>query len=333
MSGDYSIRTTGNGPIDSNENGLLTLLGQHTRLRRRYTKTKVIEGLAINKYNCNGNGVTFNDLLKNGLARHKRQAQTTLKRCRANKILFTLGDHRPQRYYPTCLKYQILEKKKFENIPLNHTEVDHTISNSTSQVLESKKMQNFYEVLCSVGNPPLGVHKIQLKTTIHPEFYKDVSGDLTERNKAKQREERFGGRVHAKYLLYPNGTIMVHIACSNNPYRLETDEDQSILFSFLGQVRDRLLYILSDLNERIVPHLMEWRLVGCDINRDVEITEVMQLSGLDIQLKHADRVFRLYIRSNGGKAFYRAEESIKDDSPLYKALSHIRNPAETNYAD
>ncbi len=319
MSGDYSIRTTGNGPIDSNENGLLTLLGQHPRLRRRYTKAKVIEGLAINKYNCNGKGVTFNDLLVNGLARHKRQAQTTLKRCLAMKVLFTLGDHRPQKYYATCLKYEIIQKKKLENIPIDHTEVGHAISDPLSQVLRS------------IGNAPLGVHKIQLKTTIHPQFYKDVSGDLTKKNMAKQHEERFGGRVHSKYLLYPNGTIMVYIACSNNPFRLETDEDQSVLFSFFGQVRDRLLHIVSDPNERIVPPLMEWRLVGCDINRDIEITDLC--GGLDIRLKHADRVFRLYIKSNGGKAFYRAEELIKDDSPLYKALSHIRNPAETNYAD
>jgi hypothetical protein len=34
---------------------------------------------------------------------------------------------------------------------------------------------------------------------------------------------------------------MISIACSNNPFKLETDEDEIILFSFLGQVRDSSL--------------------------------------------------------------------------------------------
>ena len=45
---------------------------------------------------------------------------------------------------------------------------------------------------------------------------------------------------------------MISIACSNNPFKLETDEDEITLFSFLGQVKDRLLYVLNDLRERVV---------------------------------------------------------------------------------
>ena len=40
-------------------------------------------------------------------------------------------------------------------------------------------------------------------------------------------------------------------ACSDNPFKLETDNDVSSLFAFFGQVRDRLLYLLSDVRERI----------------------------------------------------------------------------------
>ncbi|MDQ6668548.1 MAG: hypothetical protein M3Y53_10040 [Thermoproteota archaeon] len=28
----------------------------------------------------------------------------------------------------------------------------------------------------------------------------------------------------ADYVLYPNGTLDIHVACSNNPFRLETEE-------------------------------------------------------------------------------------------------------------
>ena len=42
---------------------------------------------------------------------------------------------------------------------------------------------------------------------------------------------------------------MVFVACSNNPFMLEDEADESILYSFLGQARDRLLYLVTDPNE------------------------------------------------------------------------------------
>jgi len=90
-------------------------------------------------------------------------------------------------------------------------------------------------------------------------------------------------------------------------------------------LRDGLLYLLSDPNERIVPLITEWWLVGCDVNKDLEIGDMMQLTGIHIQLKDADRVFRLYIKSLGDKAVRRAEESLKlKNSPLVDELRSIR---------
>jgi hypothetical protein len=43
---------------------------------------------------------------------------------------------------------------------------------------------------------------------------------------------------------------MVFAACSNNPFKLEDESDVSILYAFLGQVRDRLLYLMTDPHER-----------------------------------------------------------------------------------
>jgi len=122
----------------------------------------------------------------------------------------------------------------------------------------------------------------------------------------------------------------VFVACSNKPFKLETELDEALLFSFSGQVRDRLLYLLADPHERIVPPITEWWLVGCDVNKDVDIThDMLQLTGLHIQLKDADRVFRLYIKSLGGRTFYRAEESLKLRSfTLVDALRSIRCNAD-----
>jgi hypothetical protein len=92
----------------------------------------------------------------------------------------------------------------------------------------------------------------------------------------------------------------------------------------LGQVRDRLLYLVTDPHERIVPPIIKWVLTGCDINKDVTVTDTLQLSGINIQLKDADRVFRLYIKSLGDKAVCRIEESLKMHSCLIGVLRTIK---------
>ena len=121
---------------------------------------------------------------------------------------------------------------------------------------------------------------------------------------------------------------MVFVACSNNPFKLEDETDVSILYSFAGQIRDRLLYLVTDPHERIVPPIMKWILTGCDINKDVTVSDKLQLTAIDIQLKDADRVFRLYIKSLGDKAVYRAEESLKMRCPIVDVLRMIRSSGE-----
>ncbi|HEY7572953.1 MAG TPA: hypothetical protein VH796_16460 [Nitrososphaeraceae archaeon] len=63
-----------------------------------------------------------------------------------------------------------------------------------------------------------------------------------------------------------------------------------------------------------------------DINRDVELTTRAQITLPDIQLKSADRVFRLYVKSLHSKAVYRAEEMLALKRILPEALDCILNP-------
>jgi hypothetical protein len=121
---------------------------------------------------------------------------------------------------------------------------------------------------------------------------------------------------------------MIFVACSNNPFKLEDEGYESILYSFLGQVRDRLLYLVTDPHERMVPPLTNWVLTGFDINKDITVTDMLQLSAVNIQLKDANRVFRLYIKSLGDKAVYRVEESVKMHSCLVDVLHTIRSSSE-----
>jgi hypothetical protein len=164
--------------------------------------------------------------------------------------------------------------------------------------------------------------------SIDKEYYTGLTQEPRPKNKAKLHEEIIGKR-HVGYTFSPNGTVQVSVISSDNPFKLETDEDVSFLFSFLGRVRDRLLYHVSDVRERIVPSIMEWRLKGCDTNKDIEIDDNTQLTLPDIQLRYADRVFRFYVKSLHDKSFLRAEESLAPDLPLVEALDNIRHPCRS----
>ena len=52
---------------------------------------------------------------------------------------------------------------------------------------------------------------------------------------------------------------------TNSPFSLASEEDVSSFFSFLGQVRDRLIKIFYDISEQIIqPIMSRWRLVKCN---------------------------------------------------------------------
>src|SRR5215212_5225348 len=176
-----------------------------------------------------------------------------------------------------------------------------TISKSPlSRSLELQKAQWLLDVLCSLGMYPLYIHKLHLQLSVAPEYYY-TSTTITrlpeiEKNKGKQHLERMA-RADVNFVVYPNGKVMISIACSNNPFKLETDEDEIILFSFLGQVRDRLITFLADRHERIVPDIMDWELTECDINKDIKVSDWFRFTGLKIHIRNLDHLFRIYIKS------------------------------------
>jgi hypothetical protein len=345
MADDSSIRsysTTQNVPISSSRNVPLEELG-HILGRRKYIKRTTLEDLAIER---TSKGITWEDI-RDKFSCSKDEAQRKLKHLYSKRVLFTAQDlidqgldlpptfrnRNPQRYYARSKKADIIEeiKKECKNVPVHPTGV--TISKSPlSNTLELQKAQSFLDVLCSLGKHTLYIHKLHLQLSVPSEYYHTAATIVTEtlpqakKNKGKEYLERMA-RGDVNFIIYPNGKVMVSVACSNNPFKLETDEDEGNLFSFLGQVRDRLLYVLNDPRERAVPSIMEWHLSECDINKDIEISDMMQLSSIDIQLKYADRVFRQYVKSLHDKAVYRCEESLAFKStPIVEALEQIRNP-------
>jgi len=299
--------------------------------RRVRISSKAIQDLAVEKFKKCKEGMTFRDL-RDTFGITQRRAQRKLKNLCENysfrsekKVIFVPEQRKPQQYYPKCLKAEVNEYiAKKRNVlvqPTGVTPSKHPLSNA----LEAQKAQNFLDILLRLPFAPRYIHKLLLMLSIEKEYYTTLEHDPKPKNKAKPYEERIG-RTLTRYIYSPNGTVEIAVACSDNPFRLENDDDVAILFSFFGQVRDRMLYQLSDLRERIVPPIIDWHLKQCDMNKDIEISDKMQFTLPDIQLKYAGSVFRLYVKLLGEKAAFRCEESLKVDLNLMDGIHYTRDP-------
>lgn len=271
----------------------------------------------------------------------KGQAQLTLKHLHHKRVLFTAVDlirqginlmknKKPQEYFPSCIKAEILEslrKKKYANTSAvkSLSSAIHPFQKyAMATVLEYQRAQSLLETLMLLPNKPAHIHRLLLILPINRQFYAELR-----ENKAKKKIEKYEeiiGSRYVKYTISSNGSVQIAVRSNNTPFKLETEQDVSIIFAFFGQVRDRLLSLLGDPKELLVPSLMEWVLEQCDLNKDVDIDETGQLTLPDIQLKHMDRVFRQYVKIIDGKPYYRIEESLQLNKLLPEALDNIRHP-------
>jgi hypothetical protein len=329
-----------NTPIDSTQNIPLALLGQRVPKysidngrQRRYTRAQELETLAVSKYKGNGKGISYKDLLTSGLAFSKRQAQITLKHCFKRNILFTLGNYKPQQYYPVCLKSEISKK----NILVGVSGVNHfmggllqgkqVVGHSNLDPIIVQTLEGY--ILPLLPKAPLHIHKMQLKVKVPSECYHEIALPVNPCNKGKQLEDIIG-RTHVRYHFYANGTVMVFTENSNNPFKLEDDLDLASIIAFFGQLRDRLVVFLNDRHERVVPGIMEWSLTQWDANKDIVVNDLSLCSSINIQVKHLTHILRIYIKSAGEKTVCRVEESCTSKRHLnaIEMITAVLNPCE-----
>jgi hypothetical protein len=320
-----------NGPNAINQNRPIKQL-DHSYRPGKQISDNLLEELALEICKKYRRGITFKDIIENFHCK-KEKAQRKLKNsCREyvnngkkSSILFTLDNERtkPQQYFPSCIRTTIIKNK--QNRPIDPTGV----SLYQSPYLEHIKARYVMELLSLLHNQPLSIHKVHLKLSIDKNYYKEIKIEhVTEGNKSKPHETNIGNR-NVNYQAYPDGTVMIYIKCSNNPFKLTVEEDISSFFSFLGQVKDRLVHFLSDFSEQAIPPIMDWILVQCDLNKDIGINIIEQLSIPDLQLRIHDRIFRLYVKSINGNSCYRIEESKQVNQEIRFALPEIMNISQT----
>jgi hypothetical protein len=302
----------------------------HSPRRKRYIKKEQIKEIAVNKYEVNGSGITFEDVMVN-LHISKHKAQRTLKNLHIIKFLFTAQDlekqgiklkgfqrKKPQRYYLTEIKTKIVEDNK------KKVQIDTTGSN----LLDTQKIQYLQDIFCRLSQCILYIHKLQIETKVDKNYYNELTDVKPEPvNKFKIYMQRIGqdhGPPNVKYIVSPNGTLMIYIACSNNPFRLYNEHDISNIMIFLGRVEDRLRSIFSDTTDKIVPKVDKWILKGCDVNKDIEIDSLNQLTLPDMQIPLFERSMRGYVKVIGDKAYYRIEQPLTPNKPIGEALESLR---------
>jgi hypothetical protein len=215
---------------------------------------------------------------------------------------------------------------KKENVPIDTTGTNTNSNSPLSTCIENQKANYFLDFLVALHLRPLYMHKIQIETVIDSQGYTLIDSKPWKGNSGRYQIESIDNR-HVTYIYYKNGKVSIAIACSNNPFKIGTEEDLAVLYSFFGQIRDRLEYQISDPRGRIVQHITNWILKQCDFNKDIPITDECQVTLPDIQLSSSFGVFRLYVKNLNGSAYYRCEDSRVVNQSLAEYLNLNINPA------
>jgi hypothetical protein len=320
----------------SNKITQLDLVGQSFPSCKSYIHSSTIIDLATDKFEKTGKGITYKDLMDAGIVIHKRHAQDILKYHLRKGDIFTLKDKRPQQYYPTGIRAEVIEKIA-KNTPIDPTGVGIlSTSHSSSSPSKSPLCQCFQYtsihtlegyVLPLLPDAPLFIHNMHFKTKILPECYSELELPSYKRNKGEYHTEIIG-KARVDYVLYASGTVDIQSSCSNNPYKLETEEDRFRIIEFFGQIRAGLINLLNDKHERIVDDVLEWELTECDINRDIKVSDLLHFSAIKVQVKHLDHLFSIYIKSMGTDTVCRIEERKRPNQSAIEFINDVFNPVE-----
>ena len=331
-----------NSPLTNDKNALLAL-EKHEYVPRSYIRPDEIIDIAKDEYERHRKGLTFAGLLERGLIKSKKKAQYILKYHHRQGILFTISDKRPQQYYPSCLKSEILKSKLQKNtpidpigvsllttsLPMSSTPLGGILSKDPlSQCIEYMAYYTLDEyILPLLPEAPLLVHNLHFKIRIIPECYSELNLPSYRRNQGKRHEEIIGN-TKVDYVLYSSGTVVIHTTCSNYPFKVETEEDRLKLIGYFGQIRAALINLLNDRHERIVPDISEWEVTECDFNKDIKISDYFHMTALKVRIKHLDHLLGLYVKAMGRDTVLRVEETKRPNMRVADFITDIFNPME-----
>ena len=107
--------------------------------------------------------------------------------------------------------------------------------------------------------------------------------------------------IPVRSVFYPNGTIDIYAKNSENPFRIQSEEDRIYLIAFIRKIKDNLPKQVA------VPDIDQWEFTESDINRDIRVSDLLHISSVKVQIKHMDHLFRIYIKRINNETFCRVE--------------------------
>jgi hypothetical protein len=85
-----------------------------------------------------------------------------------------------------------------------------------------------------------------------------------------------------------------------------------------------LSILFLDTRGIIVQPVRNWILKECDVNKDIEIDGLAQITLPDMQMRLFERAIGGYVKPIDGKAYYRVERALAPNQPIEIALEQIR---------
>jgi hypothetical protein len=212
MSNEFSNNNVKNTPLRKDRFTPLALAARGL-VDRNYISAEIMTELAISQYRIKkGIGISWNNLIEKGLAKHKQQAQDTLKYHLRKGILFTVGDKRPQQYYPTAIKSDIMENLQkntpidpigvaISTLPISRAPLANCLEAIFNQTLEGY-------VLPLLPKAPLFIHNMHLKTRVSSECYAELK--LPDHKYQAQPKQDQSERIDLRRLIIP---YLLHSVC------------------------------------------------------------------------------------------------------------------------
>lgn len=288
---------------------------------RPYARVAELEKLALDIYSNNGQGITTADVQRHfGIS--KPQAARKIKHAIRANILYTRGRSKPQQYFPTCKRADI-EYERQKNVR-NRVSLGTYPDRELAGLFMQRSAVDYLQLLKSTfANAALSLHKLQLQFRLQRDAYDELDLSVEPSNMEKKCEYRFG-RAVVSYHVNRTGVVVIHVACSREPFKLASGEDVLELYGFLGQVRDRFVCLLHNSSESMVPCLLDWAVRRCDVNKDVPLEPLeLQCPSLNFQIRHLSNVFRAYIKPMRANTMLRVEQELTLSKPMHELLRDI----------
>lgn len=213
--------------------------------------------------------------------------------------------------------------------------------NDMQRELEEQEAFSFIQNLISYlssQNPTF--HKLLLLTQIPSKYYNTLPQSwIIEHptNGTKVKHYNLDFRRNAAVNISPNGTTMIHLESTYNPYHLHSPEGLVDFWSACGAV---LLQLKADTNDDTgqIPPISKWYLKQHDFDVTVPISVLKEKfpqlkrwwSREGIQLKYLGRVFQIYGKALPlvGKAMrFEGSDSTEENKPLVNGILEAIQPA------